>query len=308
MKEITVYAPATVANLNCGFDVLGLAIDGPGDTITLRKVKKRGITITKIEGAELPMEATKNVAGVAGIAMLDYLKADFGFEIDIVKGIPIGSGIGGSAASAAAMVYGINQFLAEPLSTQQLAFFGMKGEALASGNEHADNVAPALFGGITLIPGYHPFEVIELPVPPQLYVTVVHPHIEINTKAAREILPKQVRLKDAIVQAGNLAGLVAGFYSQNFQLIASSLKDVLIEPHRKQLLPYFDAAKTTALEQGALGFGISGSGPSMFALSEGKNTAEKLRTQLVELYSRQNVEIDSFASPINAEGAKIISV
>lgn len=307
MKEITVFAPATVANVSCGFDVLGFAIDGIGDTITLKKVSEKGITITAIEGAKLPLEAEKNVAGVAGLAMLEQLNADFGFKISIKKGIPLGSGIGGSAASAAAVVFGINQFLEVPLSLQELAYFGMKGEAVASGNEHADNVAPSLFGGFTLIPGYDPFEVVTLPVPSELYVSIFHPHIEIKTKEAREILPKKVLLRDAITQSGNLAGLISGLYTDNYDLIARSVKDVLIEPHRKQLLPHFDSVKEIALLNGALAFGISGSGPSMFALCRGELKALEIEQRLAQYYLTKELEIDSFVSKVSSKGSRVIS-
>ncbi|MFC7357306.1 homoserine kinase [Jejudonia soesokkakensis] len=306
MKEITVFAPATVANVSCGFDVLGFAIDGIGDTMTLKKVSEKGITIIAIEGADLSLETKKNVAGVAGLAMLEALNADFGFEISIKKGIPLGSGIGGSAASAAAVVFGINQFLDEPLSLQELAYFGMKGEAVASGNEHADNVAPSLFGGFTLIPGYDPFEVISLPVPSELYVTIIHPHIEIKTKEAREILPKYVSLKDAITQSGNLAGLISGLYTDNYELISRSVRDVLIEPHRKQLLPHFDSVKELALTNGALAFGISGSGPSMFALCRGELKALELEQHLTQFYQRKGLEIDGYVSKVSRNGSRIL--
>lgn len=306
MNQIKVFSPASVANVNCGFDVLGFAIEGIGDEISLQKVAQKGITITKIIGADLPLEAERNVAGVAGMAMLDFLQLDYGFEVKIKKGIRIGSGIGGSAASAAAIVFGINQFLETPLSLQQLAYFGMKGEALASGNEHADNVAPAIYGGFTLIAGYSPFEVIQLPVPKDLFVTLIHPHIEIKTKEARELLPKEVPLKDAITHSSNLAGLISGLYTSNYDLIARSLKDVLIEPHRKANIPLFDISKAEALKNGALGFGISGSGPSMFALSKGKAAAEIVEKALVAVYKNSEVEIDSHVSKVSLTGSKII--
>ncbi|RMA64208.1 homoserine kinase [Ulvibacter antarcticus] len=307
MECIRVFSPATVANVNCGFDVLGFALEGIGDEIFLRKVPQKGISITKITGADLPMEASKNVAGVAGMAMLEFLNADFGFEIEIKKGIPIGSGIGGSAASAAAIVFGINQFLDKPLSLQQLAYFGMKGEAIASGNEHADNVAPAIFGGFTLIPGYDPFEVVSLPVPDDLFVTIIHPHIEINTKDSRAALPKMVPLQDAIKQSGNLAGLISGLYTSNYELIKRSLIDVLIEPHRKPLIPLFDNAKKVALEAKALGFGIGGSGPSMFALSKGEKTATSIEAALIDLYCKSDNKIDTIVSKLSKTGSKILN-
>lgn len=306
MNQIKVFSPASVSNVNCGFDVLGFAIEGIGDEISLRKVARKGISITRITGADLPLETEKNVAGVAGMAMLDFLQLDYGFEIEIKKGIPIGSGIGGSAASAAAVVFGINQFLETPLSLQQLAYFGMKGEALASGNEHADNVAPAIYGGFTLIAAYSPLDIIPLPVPKDLHVTLIHPHIEIKTKESRELLPKMVSMKDAIIHSGNLAGLISGLYTSNYDLISRSIKDVLIEPHRKAHLPLFDSCKAEALKNGALGFGISGSGPTMFALSKGKPAAETVEKAMVAVYKNSEVVIDSHVSKVSLVGSKII--
>ncbi|GHC63715.1 homoserine kinase [Ulvibacter litoralis] len=306
MKEIRVFSPATVANVNCGFDLLGFALEGIGDEILLRKVPQQGIKIVRIEGAELPLEASKNVAGVAGMALLEHIKADYGFEIEIKKGIPLGSGIGGSAASAAAVVFGINQFLETPFSLQELAYFGMKGEAVASGNEHADNVAPAIFGGFTLIPSYNPFTIVSIPVPANLYVTIIHPHIEIKTKEARQLLPKNITLQDSITQSGNLAGLVAALYTSDYKLLQNSLHDVLVEPHRKALLPLFDTAKEIALTNSALGFGISGSGPSMFSLCNGKASAEKVEKALSTLYKEQHITIDSHISKVSTVGSKII--
>jgi homoserine kinase len=307
MNEIRIFSPATVSNVNCGFDVLGFALDGIGDEILLRKVDRKGIGITKIEGADLPLDIHKNVAGVAALAMLNHLELDYGFDIEIKKGIPLGSGIGGSAASAAAVVFGINQFLKNPLSLQQLAYFGMKGEVVASGNEHADNIAPAIFGGFTLIAGYDPFEVVSLPVPKELYVTIIHPHLEINTKGSRALLPKSVPLSDAIKQSGYIAGLISSLYTNDYSLLSRSLKDALIEPHRKESLPLFDKARVAALQAGALGYGISGSGPSMFALCKGIEAADAVEKAVTGLYSKSEVNVDSHVSKVSAVGSKIIS-
>ena len=306
MKEIRVFSPATVANVNCGFDVLGFALDGLGDEMVIRKVAEKGIKITKITGAALPYEAKENVVGVAGLAMTQALDLDFGFEIEIHKNIRLGSGVGSSAASAAGIVYGINQFLEQPLSNLELTAFGMKGEAVASGNEHADNVAPCLYGGFTLITGYEPLKIVSLPVPEELYVTIIHPHITIKTKDAREILPEQVSLKNAIKQTGNLAGLIAGLYEADYGLIASSTQDVLVEPHRKNLIPDFDFYKQTALENGGLAFGISGSGPSMFTLSKGLQNAGSVEFALNKALNTKNMLSDSYVSPVSKHGNRIL--
>ena len=307
MEVVKVFSPATIANLNCGFDLLGVALEGIGDEIVLRKVPHKGIRITKIEGADLPFETLKNVAGVAGMAMLKDLKLDFGFEIEIYKGIPIGSGIGGSAASAAAVVFGINQFLEHQLSLERLTYYGMKGEALASGNEHADNVAPAIYGGFTLITNYTPLNIVSLPVPEDLYITIIHPQIEIKTKESRAALPSKVNLEDVITQSGNLAGFVSSLYTSDYHLLANSLKDVIVEPHRKSQLPLFDRAKAEALKNGALAFGIGGSGPAMFSICKSNAIAGLVEEKLIELYKESDIKIDSFVSKVSTVGSKIIS-
>ncbi|PHQ30470.1 homoserine kinase [Leeuwenhoekiella nanhaiensis] len=306
MNEIRVFSPATVANVNCGFDVLGFALDGLGDEMVLRKVPQKGITITRIEGADLPYEAKENVVGVAGLAMIEALDLDFGFEIEIYKNIRLGSGVGSSAASAAGIVFGINQFLEKPLTNLELTAFGMKGEAVASGNEHADNVAPCIYGGFTLITGYEPLKIVSLPVPEELYVTIIHPHITIKTKEARAILPKEVSLQNAIKQTGNLAGLIAGLYEADYELIGNSTQDFLVEPYRKNLIPDFDFYKVTALKNGGLAFGISGSGPSMFTLSKGKENAGNVELALKEALKTKNMESDSYVSPVSKHGNRIL--
>ncbi|MAW94944.1 MULTISPECIES: homoserine kinase [unclassified Leeuwenhoekiella] len=306
MNEIRVFSPATVANVNCGFDVLGFALDGLGDEMVIRKVAEKGIKITKITGAELPYEAKENVVGVAGLAMVEALNLDFGFEIEIHKKIRLGSGVGSSAASAAGIVFGINQFLETPISNLELTAFGMKGEAVASGNEHADNVAPCLYGGFTLITGYEPLKIVSLPVPEELFVTIIHPHITIKTKEAREILPEQVSLKNAIKQTGNLAGLIAGLYEADYGLIASSTQDVLVEPHRKNLIPDFDFYKETALKNGGLAFGISGSGPSMFTLSKGLQNAGLVEFELKKALKEKNMKSESYVSRVSKHGNRIL--
>ena len=306
MREIRVFSPATVANVNCGFDVLGFALEGLGDEMVLRKVDKKGIFITKIIGADLPLEAKENVVGVAGLAMLEYLDLNYGFEVEIHKKIRLGSGVGSSAASAAGIVYGINQFLEEPLSNLELTKLGMKGEAIASGNEHADNVAPCLYGGFTLITGYNPLTIVPLPFPDDLFVTIIHPHIEIKTKEARQLLPKQVELSSAIQQTGNLAGLVAGLFLKDYKLIGESTKDVLIEPARKALIPHFDLLKEAALKMGGIAFGISGSGPSMFTLSKGRETAKNVEVELLSILKEKGLETDSYVSPVSHAGNHII--
>ena len=306
MNEIKVFCPATIANLNCGFDVMGLCLEGIGDKMIIRKVASKGIRITKIIGAELPLETDKNVAGVAALAILKNLNIDYGFEIEIHKNIKAGSGIGSSAASAAGAVFGINELLGKPFSKQELVKFAMKGEAIASGCEHADNVAPCLLGGFTLVRGYNPLDVIRIDAPKELYAVVLHPYIEIKTADARAVLQPMVPLNDAITQCGNLGGLVAGLYTNDYELISRSLTDVIIEPSRKHLIPNFENVKFAAIQNGALGSGISGAGPSIFALCKGLEIANKVAFAMSESYQNTEIEFDIHISKINPEGVKVI--
>lgn len=307
MNEIKLFCPATIANLSCGFDVLGLCLDNVGDEMVIRKSAQKGIRITKIIGADLPLETENNVSGVAGLALLETVNPDFGFEIEIYKNIKAGSGIGSSAASSAGAVFGINALLGYPYSTKDLVQFAMQGEKLACGNAHADNVAPALLGGFTLVRSYSPLDIIKIESPSELYATVVHPQIELKTSDARSVLKQTVSLKSAIMQWGNVGGLIAGLYTQDYDLIGRSLHDEIVEPLRSVLIPGFDLIKQAALENGALGSGISGSGPSIFALSKGKETAEKIAKAMCEVYEAINLPYEIHVSKVNSEGVKILS-
>lgn len=302
MNEIKLFCPATIANLNCGFDVMGLCLETIGDEMVIRKTIEKGIRITKIEGANLPFETEKNAAGVAALAILNAANCDCGFEIEIYKKIKTGSGIGSSSASAAGAVFGINELLGRPFTPHQLVDFAMKGEAIASGCEHADNVAPCLLGGFTLVRGYNPLDVIRIDSPSELYAVVLHPHIELKTSDARAVLEPTVPLKNAITQTGNLGGLIAGLYTNDYDLIGRSLQDVMIEPLRKKLIPNFDITKNAALQSGALGSGISGAGPSIFALCKGKESADKVAQAMKESYSNTEIDFDVHISKINPRG------
>lgn len=304
--KIKIFSPGTIANLSCGFDILGLCLDTVGDEMVIRKSPEKGIRITKIEGADLPLETEKNVAGVAALALLNEVTTDFGFEIEIYKNIKAGSGIGSSAASAAGAVFGINELLGKPFSKQELVRFAMQGEKLASGSAHADNVAPALLGGFTLIRSSEPLDIIKIQSPKELFATVIHPQIELKTADARSILKQNISLKSAIVQWGNVGGLIAGLYTNDYELIGRSLHDEIIEPLRSVLIPGFDQIKKTAMENGALGVGISGSGPSIFALSQGRESAEKVAHAMSEVYQQMPLPYEIHVSKINDEGIKII--
>ncbi|MFN3755160.1 homoserine kinase [Flavobacterium sp.] len=307
MIEIKVFCPATIANLNCGFDVLGLCLDGIGDEMIIRKTAEKGIRITKITGADLPLETEKNVAGVAALAIINATNPDFGFEIEIHKKIKAGSGIGSSSASAAGAVFGINELLGKPFTRHELVDFAMKGEALASGCEHADNVAPCVLGGFTLVRGYNPLDVIKIESPSEMYAVVLHPQIELKTSDSRAVLSPTILLKDAITQWGNVGGFIAGLYTKDYELIGRSLQDVIIEPLRKQLIPNFEEVKNAALQNGALGSGISGAGPSIFALCKGQEIAEKVAYAMSNSYLETGIAFDIHISKVNDEGVKIIT-
>ena len=306
MNEIKIFCPATIANISCGFDVLGLCLETVGDEMIIRKSDVKGIKITKIVGEELPLETSKNVAGVAALALLDAIDYKFGFEIEIYKNIKPGSGIGSSAASAAGAVFGINELLGKPFTRKELVEFAMKGEAIASGSEHADNVAPAILGGITLVRSSAPLDIIKIESPSELYATVIHPQIELKTSEMRAVLQPMIPLKSAILQWGNLGGLIAGFYTSDYELIGRSLHDEIVEPLRGPFIPKFDVIKKTAIENGALGSGISGSGPSIFALSKGIETANRIAKAMLVVYEDMNMPFEIHVSKVNTEGVKII--
>ena len=306
MEELKIFAPATVANLSCGFDVLGCCLENVGDEMIIRKNELKRIRITKILGQELPMETEMNVAGVSAIALLQKLKSDQGFDIEITKNIKAGSGIGSSAASSAGVVFAINKLLDEPFTQHQLIPFAMEGERLASGNPHADNVAPALLGGFTLVKSYEPLEVLRLPSLSELRMVVLHPLIELKTKDSRAVIRQNVSLKSAISQWGNLGALVSALYTEDYDLLGRSLVDEIVEPMRSILIPFFHELKQVAMENGALGFGISGSGPSVYAMCRGEKTAEKVKAALQEFYQQKEIDFDLHLSKINTTGIKII--
>ena len=307
MRTIKVFAPATVANVGPGFDVLGLALDGIGDELEVTLNDSKEITIHPIAGFEdLPVDPKKNVVGVAIQALLDDLDATHGFDIKISKRVMPGSGLGSSASSSAAAAFAANELLGQPFSKKQLVKFAMEGERCASGKAHADNVTPAILGGFTIVRSYTPLDVVNVPFPDELFVVVVHPQIEVKTSDSKRILKKDVSLETAIGQWGNVAGLIAGLASSDYDLIGRSLEDYIVEPIRSVLIPGYDGAKSLALEHGALGCSISGSGPSIFALTKGKEVAEKIGEQFKKYYSKLEIDHKVYVSAINAEGAKVI--
>ncbi len=309
MKSIKVFAPATVANVTCGYDILGFAVHEPGDEVLIKLTDSPGINIKEIhgDGGLLPKDAKKNTVSVAIKAFIDHLDIQPGVDIYLHKKMPLGSGLGSSAASAVAGVFALNVLLDNPLKVSDLLPFAMQGEAMACGEAHADNVAPALLGGFVLIRSYSPLDVVKIDAPKDLYATIIHPHIEIATKDARSILKKSILLKDAVQQWGNVAGLVTGLIKEDYSLIGRSMEDVIIEPVRSMLIPGFDQVKAAALQAGALGCGISGSGPSIFSLSRSRDIAIQVGEAMDECFQALNISSDRFISQVNQQGPLIIS-
>jgi homoserine kinase len=307
-KLIKVKAPATVANVSCGFDCIGYAISKPGDIVTIEKQDQLGIEISMsgIKYESIPVDPENNTAGKAIISLLNTLRSKQGFKVHIEKGIPPGSGLGSSAASAAAAVVGVNELLGKPLKQDELLVHGMAGEAASAGVEHADNVAPALFGGIILIRSYEPLDILQLPVPKNLFSTAVLPDFEVNTRDARQMLPKSVPLKSAVEQAGNLAGFTVGLHESDFDLLARSMVDLFAEPTRAELIPGYHKVRQAALDSGAIGCGISGSGPALFALSDSFEKAEKIGLAMVNAFKNSGLTSQSYCSPIHTQPPEIL--
>ena len=305
MKKITVRCPATVANLVCGFDVLGMCLNDPADTMEVILLNEKKIIVRSADGYPLPEDPLQNTAGAPLVEMLKELEDNIGFEVLIHKNIKPGSGLGSSAASAAGAVVAANELVDNRFSKEDLLRFAMFGEKVASGVKHADNVAPCIYGGITLIRSIHPLDIVALNAPP-LFVTVVHPQIEVKTSDARQILRKEVQLKDAIKQWGNIAGLVAGFMKSDYELIGRSLEDVIIEPVRSILIPGFNEVKKRCKDAGSLGGGISGSGPSIFMLNKEEKIALEAEKIMQQVFTEVGIEFKTYVTSVNTEGVKVI--
>lgn len=306
MKSVTVYSPATLSNLCCGFDILGMALEQPFDIMRLTKSTQPGIRIRHLDNYQLPTDPLQNIAGVALQSFMNALQMNEGFELEVEKKIKPGSGIGSSAASAAGAVVAANHLMGNPFTAKELLSFAMDGEVLASGSRHADNLAPCIYGGLVLIRDTATLDVVSLQHP-ELYITLVHPQIEIKTSYAREILPKEVPLKNAVTQWANVAGLVSGFLQNDLPLIGRSLQDVIVEPVRSRLIPGFDSVKSGSLSAGALGGGISGSGPSLFMISENIETALKVEQVMQEVYKNLQVEYKTYVTRISASGVRVVT-
>ena len=309
MKSVTVFAPATVANVACGFDIFGFAVNEPGDVAKVTLRGNPGVEITRITGddGKLPKAAEKNTAGFAALRYLETIQSQQGVSIELHKKMPLSSGLGSSAASAVAVLFAINTLFDNRLTKSELLGIALQSEKLACGAAHADNAAPALFGGFLLIRENNPPDIVELPVPENLYCTIIHPEIEINTADARNILAPNVPLKDAVKQWANTAGLVAGLYRKDLTLISRSMNDYIIEPQRAKLIPHFYELKKAALDRGALGCSISGSGPSLFALSNSQEIAQKIAGSMSAVLANYKICNQIYISTINTEGPKIIA-
>ena len=306
MKKIKIAVPATVANLVCGFDILGMALNNPCDIMELELTDQPVININHTDDYGLPEAAEQNVAGIALQALMDEYGKNVGFNVTVHKNIKPGSGLGSSAAGSAGALVAANHLLNNYFSKEDLVRFAMNGEKLASGVKHADNVAPCIYGGITLVRSVFPLDIISLAAP-NLFVTVVHPQIEVKTADARQILRKEVQLKNAIKQWGNIAGLVAGILKNDIPLIGRSLEDVIIEPVRSILIPGFGVVKQMSKEAGALGGGISGSGPSIFMFSENETIAKQVEQVMTNVYTSIGIDFKTYVTTINPQGVKIIS-
>ncbi|MEE2742540.1 MAG: homoserine kinase [Bdellovibrionota bacterium] len=303
----TVFAPATVANLSVGFDILGLAIHGFGDTVTVTKRSEKSVHIEDILGADLPKDPEKNTATLPLLKMIETLNLNFGFSVKIEKGIPLCSGLGGSAASAAACTLAANFLLDNPLKKEELMPFALEGEALASGSKHADNVAVSLLGGLLLITSVEPFQYVRLPIPKNLNVIVWHPHQKIDTLSSRGVLKEQIPLALHIEQSKKFGGFLSGLYENDYKLMKDSCEDIIVGPQRKHLIPFFDEAKKIAEDHDALGFSISGGGPTLFALAEGSEKASAIEKEVTSFFKFKKIGIDSTISKVNQEGSYLVS-
>ena len=308
MKSVKAFAPASIGNVSCGFDVLGLAVNEPGDEVLLTLNDSNNVRIKSIEGGDgkLPYQVDKNTASVAVLAYLKSIGSSHGVDITLYKNLPLGSGMGSSAASAVASVVAINHLMGEPLKREQLLPFVMEAERVACGSAHPDNAAPSLLGGLILARSVDPLDIVRIPTPKDLMCVMVHPQIEVRTKDARQVLKSSIPLKDGITQWANTAALVAGMMKEDYELIGRSLVDVVAEPLRSVLIPGFDQIKKAAIENGALGCGISGSGPTIFCLCKGIDNAQQAAIAIQEKFNSMNLRNESYVSPVNNQGARIL--
>jgi homoserine kinase len=308
LQQATAFAPASVGNVAIGFDILGFSVDALGDRVTVHRRAAPGVSIRAVRGiaGELPTEPEKNTAGRALLAMHEALKPGFGFEMEIDKGIPLGSGLGGSAASAVGAVVAANALLDKPCSKLDLLKFAMQGEAVASGSLHVDNISPSLFGGLVLTVGIDHPRVKRIPVPLDVRAVILHPHMFLSTKQARAILRKTVEMSDFVWQTANLAGFISGCYTDDLEMIRASFEDVVIEPQRQALIPGFPDVRRASMEAGALGCSISGAGPTMFAWAVAERATAVMQAMSAE-FAKRSIEVDKWIVEINSAGARVVA-
>ena len=308
LERATAFAPASVGNVAIGFDILGFAVDALGDRVTVTRRAEPGVSITRVHGiaGELPTDPRRNTAGQALLAMQETLRLPFGFEMEIEKGIPLGSGLGGSAASAVGAVVAANALLPQPCGKLELLKFAMQGEAVASGSLHVDNIAPSLFGGLVLTVGIDHPRVKQIPVPPEVRAVIMHPHMFLSTKQARAILKRTVDLSDFVWQTANLAGFISGCYTNDLDMIRASLEDVVIEPQRQALIPGFQDVRRAAMQAGALGCSISGAGPTTFAWAR-QSDAPAVRDAMRNEFERKSIQLDEWIVGVESAGARVIA-
>lgn len=306
MDKIKVFSPGSITNLSCGYDILGVCLNNRGDEITVTKTENKGIIIKSNDDYNISNDINKNVAGIAAQALLKKTSTEFGFEIEIKKGIKPGSGIGSSAASSAGTVFAINQLLDSPFSQLDLIKFSMEGEKFVSDSYHADNVAPIILGGITLVRSISEIDVIKLPTPKSLEVIIIRPNIEIKTSDSRKVLRKKIKIEEMVQQSANLGSFVSSLYNEDFNLMSRSIVDIIAEPNRKILIPEFDNLIKLSKINGAIAAGISGSGPSIFSLSKDTNISEKILKATTDHYNKLGISYDGFISKINTTGIKIL--
>ncbi|HVY80908.1 MAG TPA: homoserine kinase [Steroidobacteraceae bacterium] len=308
VQHATAFAPASVGNVAIGFDILGFSVDALGDRVTVYRRSEPGVRIRAVRGVagDLPQDPAKNTAGRALLAMQEALKPGFGFEMEIEKGIPLGSGLGGSAASAVGAVVAANALLDRPCTKLELLKFAMQGEAVASGSLHVDNISPSLFGGLVLTVGIDHPRVKRIPVPLDVRAVILHPHMFLSTKQARAILRKTVEMSDFVWQTANLAGFISGCYTDDLEMIRASFEDVVIEPQRQALIPGFPEVRRASLAAGALGCSISGAGPTMFAWAVAERATAVMQAMSAEL-AKRSIEADKWIVEINSAGARVVA-
>ena len=306
MESIKVFSPGSITNLSCGYDILGVCLQNRGDEIIVKKTNKKEIIIRSNDDYNISKDINKNVAGIAAQALLKNIDVDFGFEIEIKKGIKPGSGIGSSAASSAGTVFAINQLLDSPFSQLDLIKFSMEGEKYVSGSYHADNVAPIIFGGITLVRSINEIDVIKLPSPKNLEVVIVRPNIEIKTSDSRKVVKNKIKIEKMVEQSANLGSFISSLYTEDYELMSRSVVDVIVEPNRSILIPEFDVIKKISKTNGAIAVGISGSGPSIFSLSNKSSTSQKILDNITSHFNNLKIDYDGFISKVNSTGIKIL--